>query len=1067
MTEHTGRLPAADPNWYHDAIIYEVHVRAFQDSNGDGIGDFPGLTARLDYIQQLGVTTIWLLPFYPSPLRDDGYDIADYYEVHPSYGTLADFQHFLEEAHRRDMRVITELVINHTSDQHPWFQRARRGAADSPERDFYVWSDTTDRYNDVRIIFHDTETSNWAWDPVAGAYYWHRFFSHQPDLNYDNPAVFDAVIDVLKFWLDMGVDGVRLDAIPYLFEREGTNGENLPETHAALKRIRAYVDEHYADRMILAEANQWPEDTVEYFGDGDECHMSFHFPLMPRLYLALHTGERLPIVDILEQTPEIPPSAQWATFLRNHDELTLEMVTDEERELMWQAYAPDRRARLNMGIRRRLAPLLGNDRRRIELMFALLLSLTGTPVLYYGDELGMGDNIFLADRDGVRTPMQWSNDRNAGFSSANPQSLYLPVIIDPEYHYETVNAEAQHANPNSLLWWIRNMLHLRRRHPVFGRGTFRWLEPFNPHVLAFLREYEEETILVVANLTADAQYVELDLGEFNGARPIELLGATDFPHIGELPYLLTLGPHGFFWFELTRAAADEADVHGPIELHERFDTLVGSEHPVVRAIERRLAGYHWYRAEGNGHCQLRDAIPIGEPDSTPQYWIAVLDRTGDAGGHQGTYAVPIGIAMGAEAADHATAAVIAEIVGHESTGMLFDATGDGRYYAALVDALSEDTTTSIRGTMSAHSQPGSSLAERLAEPIEMPRLIARRDGTVRVSITDDLQLRTFTRIEPGTSPGVELRGYVAERAQADVVAPLDGWISYDSDEEFTIGLFEETPTDTPIANETFAALAAVAVRNDEIGDTGDQAMALAETVATVHETLAGYVEDPSINPVPLSELGQRGLYQTLRTTVQEGLAALARSDPGRQGRFRTVIDRRTEILEALEPVRTRTVHTLLSRVHGDMRLGVFSRRNGRYFIHDFAGDRTETAAQRRIKRSPLRDVAQLLRSIDYEAQRAALDAGGGVEMLRRAAAWSDTAQAAFKDRYLERMAGLGVIPDDPADVEMLLEVFAIARAIHELRWEVNHRPEWVPVAQLGLGRVLAWPIELQMDALTS
>src|SRR5262245_46947806 len=544
-----------DPLWYKDAIIYEVHVRAFHDSAGAGTGDFRGLTQKLDYLEDLGITAIWLLPFYPSPLKDDGYDVADYTDVHPHYGRLNDFREFLDAAHRRGLRVITELVINHTSDQHPWFQRARLAPPGSRERDYYVWSDTPEKYKLARIIFQHFEPSNWTYDRFAKAYYWHRFYSHQPDLNFDNPAVWEAIFEVLDFWLGMGVDGMRLDAIPYLYEREGTNCENLPQTHAFLKALRKRMDEKYPGRMFLAEANQWPEDAVAYFGDGDECHAAFHFPVMPRLYVALHREDRYPILDVLAQTPPIPENCQWCMFLRNHDELTLEMVTDEERDYAYRAYAEDRQARINLGIRRRLSPLMHNDRRRIELMNALLFALPGTPVLYYGDEIGMGDNVYLGDRNGVRTPMQWSPDRYAGFSRANPQSLFLPVIIDPEYHYEAINVEAQQNNPSSLLWWTKRLIALRKRFRAFGRGTIEFLEPANAKVLAFLRQHENEKILVVANLSRFVQHVELDLGRWAGQVPEELFGRSLFPAIDSRPYPLTLGPHGFCWFALVPQAA--------------------------------------------------------------------------------------------------------------------------------------------------------------------------------------------------------------------------------------------------------------------------------------------------------------------------------------------------------------------------------------------------------------------------------------------------------------------------------------------------------------------------------
>ncbi|MGB7086070.1 MAG: maltose alpha-D-glucosyltransferase, partial [Phormidesmis sp.] len=539
------------PLWFKNAIIYEVPVRAFADSNGDGIGDFRGLTEKLDYLQELGVTALWILPFFPSPLRDDGYDISDYMSVNPIYGTIGDFKDFLTAAHQRDIRVIIELIVNHTSDQHPWFQRARMAPAGSSERDFYVWSDSPDKYKGTRIIFQDFETSNWTWDPVAKAYFWHRFYSHQPDINYDNPAVQQAVFDVLDFWLAMGVDGLRMDAVPYLYEREGSNCENLDETHDFLKKMRKYVDDRYEGRMLLAEANQWPEDAAAYYGDGDECHMNFHFPLMPRLFMSLRMEDNFPIVDILQQTPEIPENCQWGLFLRNHDELTLEMVTDEDRDYMYRVYAQDPEMRINLGIRRRLVPLLENDRRQIELLNGLLLSLPGTPVLYYGDEIGMGDNVYLGDRNGVRTPMQWSPDRNAGFSHANPHKMYLPLIVDSEYHYNTINVEAQRSAPNSLLNWTKRLISTRKRYEAFGWGDFHLLSLDNRKVLAFTRTYKDEEILVVANLSRFVQGVRLDLSLFKGRRPVEIFGRTDFPPIGEDGhYFLSLSPYAFYWFAL-------------------------------------------------------------------------------------------------------------------------------------------------------------------------------------------------------------------------------------------------------------------------------------------------------------------------------------------------------------------------------------------------------------------------------------------------------------------------------------------------------------------------------------
>ncbi len=628
-----------DPLWYKDAVIYQLHVKSFFDANNDGIGDFPGLIEKLDYIADLGVNTLWLLPFYPSPRRDDGYDIAMYRGVHPDYGTLADVRRFIAAAHARGLRVITELVINHTSDQHPWFQRARRAKKGSRAREWYVWSDSDERYAGTRIIFVDSETSNWTWDPQAGQYYWHRFYSHQPDLNFDNPQVLRAVLGVMRFWLDLGVDGLRLDAIPYLIEREGTSSENLPQTHAVLKRIRAELDAHYPDRMLLAEANQWPEDTRPYFGGmddsgpGDECHMAFHFPLMPRMYMAIAQEDRFPISDILRQTPAIPDNCQWAIFLRNHDELTLEMVTDDERDYLWNYYAADRRARINLGIRRRLAPLVERDRRRIELLNSLLLSMPGTPTLYYGDEIGMGDNIYLGDRDGVRTPMQWSVDRNGGFSRADPASLVLPPILDPLYGYQSVNVEAQLRDPHSLLNWTRRMLAVRRQQKAFGRGSMTLLSPSNRRILAYLRQYRgeegEDSLLCIANLSGAAQAVELELAEFEGRVPLEMLGGAAFPPIGRLTYLLTLPPYGFYWFYLAdsqrmpnwhRQPEERLPELPTLVLGQRLEELMGGtprELLEKDSLPRYLPRRRWFPMPGrcpaacacSTRCRWRRATP--------------------------------------------------------------------------------------------------------------------------------------------------------------------------------------------------------------------------------------------------------------------------------------------------------------------------------------------------------------------------------------------------------------------------------------------------------------------------
>jgi maltose alpha-D-glucosyltransferase/alpha-amylase len=641
-------------DWYRDAVIYEVHVRAYYDSDADGVGDFRGLTSKLEYLRDLGVTAIWLLPFYPSPLRDDGYDIADYMGVHRSYGTLRDLRAFLREARRQGLHVVTELVMNHTSDAHPWFQRARRSPFGDPHRDYYVWSDTPDYYRDARVIFKDFEASNWAWDPVAGAYYWHRFYGHQPDLNFDNPAVREEMLRIVDYWFEMGVDGMRLDAIPYLYERDGTTCENLPETHEFLRDLRAHVDARFDGKMLLAEANQWPEEAAAYFGTGDECHMAFHFPLMPRMFMAIQMEDRFPIIDILEQTPKIPEAAQWAMFLRNHDELTLEMVTDEERDYMYRMYASDPQARINLGIRRRLAPLLGGDRKTIELMNGLLFSMPGTPVVYYGDEIGMGDNIYLGDRNGVRTPMQWSADRNAGFSRANPQRLYLPVIIDPEYHAEAINVEAQQNNPTSLLWWMRRIIALRNRHKAFGRGSMEMLYPRNRKVLCFVRSHEGERVLVVANLSRQVQYVELDLSRFRGLVPVELFGQSEFPPIGDLPYFLTLGPHTFYWLALTpaRVAATPAAPLRTLRVRTWTDLFEDRDRAQLEEVlPAYLRSVRWFggKARRVKTAEVVEAVPVGGSTRAPPDAVLAFISVDYTEGQPETYVLPLTTASGERA----------------------------------------------------------------------------------------------------------------------------------------------------------------------------------------------------------------------------------------------------------------------------------------------------------------------------------------------------------------------------------------------------------------------------------
>jgi maltose alpha-D-glucosyltransferase/alpha-amylase len=1097
MTERLTKPPAIvgadsvarDPLWYKDAVIYEVHVRAFADSNGDGIGDFKGLTSRLDYLQELGITAVWLLPFYPSPLRDDGYDIADYYAVHPSYGTIDDFRDFLDAAHERGLRVITELVINHTSDRHPWFERARRAAPGSAERDFYVWSDSPDRYPEVRIIFQDTETSNWTWDPVAKAYYWHRFFSHQPDLNYDNPAVRTAVHEALDFWLDMGVDGLRLDAIPYLYERDGTNGENLPETHEELKILRRHVDERHENRMLLAEANQWPEDAVAYFGDGDECHMSFHFPLMPRLFMSIQMENRFPIIDILEQTPPIPDNAQWAIFLRNHDELTLEMVTEEERDFMYRTYAEDRRARLNLGIRRRLAPLLENDRRKIELLNVLLYSLPGTPVMYYGDEIGMGDNIFLGDRDGVRTPMQWSAGRNAGFSSANPQELYSPVIIDPQYHYESVNVDAQLTHSGSLLWWTRRMIALRKRHPVLGRGGIEFLQPDNSRVLAFLRQDEHETLLVVANLSRFSQYVEIDLCEMAGASVVELFGRSEFAEVTEHPYVLTLGPHAFYWFSIEPAALDRLEGDLPDLSVDGAAVADGRGTPLAHALAGHVARRSWY-FDRYQPILSRTVDVVHHFGSDDDAWALAMLELEYPEGESARYLMPLGTLWGVQSglADLPEEAIVARLHRGDQEGVLVDA-------AWLPDAQS-DLLAMLRDPAGPHRE-----AIRVSHPAE------EEIGDVRCELVDDSSeghtlltyesdyvLQLVRRLEPGVYPDLEMRMFltrhtefagfpkviaaadVTRRSGALTVATLEPFVpnegtalgqTIDSLRRFYAAVGTLSPEQRealPAGALTDATGAPLPQLDDLLAPDLGAAERLGQTTAALHLALASSNEDPSFRPEAFTTLYQRSLYQSLRTEVRQVLRSVRR----RSGLPVDVADavdallrQETALLDVLRRVAAERMDGVRIRCHGDYRLDEVLFTGADYVVFDFAGDTTRRMSQRRIKASPARDLAEMLRSFNYAARvalQAEIDSGAvpddGVALYEAwAAAWDEHVGAAFISSYLEA-GGSRLVPSSPQHLQWLLDGYLVEKAVHELQWEVDHRPHLASIPLAALAGVI-------------
>ncbi|HJV35363.1 maltose alpha-D-glucosyltransferase, partial [Geomonas sp.] len=778
-----------NPLWFKDAIIYEVHIRSFFDSNGDGIGDFRGLLQKLPYLRDLGITAIWVLPFYPSPLRDDGYDIADYRSIHPDYGTLRDFQDFLRGAHALGMRVITELVLNHTSDQHPWFQKARHAKPGSPWRDFYVWSDTPDKYADARIIFKDFETSNWSRDPVAKSYYWHRFYAHQPDLNFDNPRVHDAMFRVIDFWLGMGVDGLRLDAVPYLYEREGTNCENLPETYEFLKKLRTYIDSKYPDRMLLAEANQWPEDAASYFGDGDACQMAFHFPLMPRMFMALQMEDSFPIINILQQTPVIPAHCQWAMFLRNHDELTLEMVTDEERDYMYRVYARDPRARINLGIRRRLAPLMGNDRRKIELMNVMLFCLPGTPIVYYGDEIGMGDNYYLGDRNGVRTPMQWSPDRNAGFSPTNPQRLYLPVIIDPEYHYEALNVELQASNPASLLWWMKRMIDIRKRFKSFGWGSLEFIPLDNPKILALLRSYEGETILVLANLSRTTQYVQINHPRFIGMYLEDIFSRNRFPAIKDSPYVALLGPYQYHLLLLTdggeKLKAKEEGVLPELLTYGSWENVLQGN--ALRQLEQSvlpdyLRKARWFQSKGRAIIRLelgdRFLVPIDASSGV----LTLIEVTYSEGSPE-TYQLPIHFlaleGAGTDPMVEFPEAVICRLKVDDKEGVLYDGLYNGRFRDALFEMIARRKGIRSDGGR-LFGRPGPRFAPLLGDrQLPLSSQVGRSEQTnSSVVYEKSMFLKIYRRIEEGIHAEVEIGRFLSDRIGFKYVAPLAGTLEY-------------------------------------------------------------------------------------------------------------------------------------------------------------------------------------------------------------------------------------------------------------------------------------------------
>ncbi len=1091
MIREKKQFISEELTWYKDAIIYELHIKAFFDKNNDGIGDFPGLIDKLDYLEELGVTTIWLLPFYPSPQRDDGYDIADYYNINPSYGAIKDFKRFLKEAHKRGLRVITELVLNHTSDEHEWFQRARISLPGSAYRDYYVWSDTPEKYHDTRIIFTDYETSNWTWDGEAQAYFWHRFFSHQPDLNFDNPKVQQEVFKIIDFWCRMGVDGFRLDAIPYLFEAEGTNNENLPQTHEFLKKLREVVDRKFKNVVFLAEANMWPEDSAAYFGDGDECHMNYHFPLMPRMFMALNMEDRYPIIEIIDQTPDIPENCQWATFLRNHDELTLEMVTDEERDYMYKVYTKDPLARINLGIRKRLAPLLENNRNKVELMNILLFSLPGTPVIYYGDEIGMGDNHYLGDRDGVRTPMQWDPGRNAGFSRANPQQLYLPVIIDPEYKYDSVNVENQLINTNSLLWWMKRVIRMRKRYKAFGRGIIRFLEPANRKILAFVREYKNEKILVVVNLSRFAQAVELDLEEFEGYLPLEVFSRNVFPVIQKPPYVLTLGPHGYFWFELKKSR-DKILLDEPIDFSilvhvNKWDQLFKNKKRDMletKIFPSYITKRRWFAGNKKGieSVSIQENINISYRGENYNLLLIEVDYFE---GLAQFYLLPIAFAAEVqerELIEHYPTSIICRVQIGDKAGVMYDPIYNDQFRFYLLDMLIRKKRLDMENSR-IQFYSTSALKKLVKEDegeLESSKLIDSDERHSVIVYGNKLVLKLYRQIDYSSSRDVEISRFLSEKLKFSQVPDYYGAIEFIKPKSFpaTLGISQQYVPGAVSVKEYFAdgfqryyekmtsfgpkgrlpklkGSMKTPASFDELTLEGqkilggaylEHVMLLGQRTAEMHKILAYAQDNPDFKYEEFTLHYQKSLYSGLKTLIRTTIKKLEK----KIGAFTP--DVRKEVLDffqfedklgaSFKQIARKKLDCMKIRIHGHYHLSRILFTGNDFTIIGFEGDLSFSYHSKKVKKSALRDLAVLIYSIHRTAQITAINNQYDEKYSLR---WFHYISGFLVKSYLAHVDGEAFIPADRENLNNLLEIFLLERGLNELDSELDRRPEYTVI----------------------
>ncbi len=1077
-----------DELWYKDAIIYQLHVKAFADSNNDGIGDFAGLTEKLDYLQDLGVTVLWLLPFFPSPGRDDGYDIADYGAINPDFGTMKDFRRFIVEAKRRGLRVIIELVINHTSDQHDWFKRARRSQPKSSARNWYVWSDSDQKYAGTRIIFTDTEKSNWTWDPEAGQFYWHRFFSHQPDLNFDNPRVVSAMVQVMKRWLDTGVDGFRLDAIPYLCEREGTNNENLPETHAVIRRLRAELDAYAKGKVLLAEANQWPEDVQHYFGSGDECHMAYHFPLMPRIYMAIAQEDRFPITDILRQTPDIPANCQWALFLRNHDELTLEMVTDVERDYLWSTYANDPRARINVGIRRRLAPLMDNDRRKIELMNSLLLSFPGTPIIYYGDEIGMGDNIYLGDRNGVRTPMQWTPDRNGGFSRADPARLYAPPIMDSVYGYEAVNVEAQSRSLSSLLSATKKLIAVRKSTLAFGRGSMSFIRPANRAVLAYVRQLGDEVILCVANLSRSAQATELDLSAFKERVPMEMLGRTYFPAIGELPYMITLGPYGFYWFQLEERDKSQSVAPSVVPEFETLVVPVGSTWVSLahtRSVFERdvmpghLARSRWYPTHSASgiHPMLTSAIPFCDiGDNRP--WLAFFEATEDPA--RTRYVLPMQIEWVRFDRERYNPSALAAVRQGAREGTLLDVAAAPIFVALLLRNLKQALTIEENG-LRLEFRPTSRFAGKSVRQPERLTSLESAPFSTAMLVDGDEVVKLYRKLEGGINPEIEMGWFLTEVAGFVNTPPMLGSVELIEGEtrnaiavvHTQVGNQGDAWTVTGAYLDRFldeqrllAANGDSQIRHEQIPYLRHMSQ-IGRRLAELHLATSRAEELADFTPEPIKPADVRRLTDMLVRNAERAFEALRQHRGSLGDSDRASIDqvlaREPHLRARLNELFPAETDGLNLRIHGDFHLGRSLIVKDDIFITGFEGNLRLPISERRRKAPAARDVAGLIWSIE-DSSHAALERALKLapdEHGRLGAAlaeWVKRATAAFLAAYREAMTDQSIWPADRLSIRGILDFFLLEKAVGMLETDWAQRPEGAHLALAQAARILSQPV---------